>query len=142
MKITPTANVFASSAHMRFWFDKFPLLGDNKTMETPERTLRILILRSGRSPFKDWLRSLRDKPTQARIQNRIDRLRLGVFGDCESVGGGVLELRIHFEPGYRVYFGLHGAQVILLLCGGDKSTQTRDIADAQRYWKEFLADEN
>jgi putative addiction module killer protein len=111
-------------------------------METPERTLRILVLRNGKAPFKEWLRSLRDRPTRARIQSRIDRLRLGSFGDCQGVGGGVLELRIHFGPGYRVYFGLYGAQVVLLLCGGDKSTQTRDIADAQRYWKEFFADEH
>lgn len=111
-------------------------------MEIQERELRILILRNGRSPFKDWLRSLRDKPTKARIQNRIDRLRLGTFGDSRGVGGGVFELRIHLGPGYRVYFAMHGAQVILLLCGGDKSTQVRDIADAQRLWQEFLTDEN
>lgn len=111
-------------------------------MDTPERSLRILILRNGKSPFKDWLRSLQDIQTKARIQTRIDRLRLGNFGDYQGVGAGVFELRIHFGPGYRVYFGLHGAQVVLLLCGGDKSTQARDIADAQRYWKEFLADEN
>lgn len=111
-------------------------------MEIQERELRILILRNGRSPFKDWLRSLRDKPTKARIQNRIDRLRLGAFGDSRGVGGGVFELRIHLGPGYRVYFAMHGAQVILLLCGGDKSTQVRDIADAQRLWQEFLTDEN
>lgn len=130
------------AASVRFALDGFSLLGDNRLMETYERTLRILVLRNGKSPFKDWFLSLRDKPTQARIQNRIDRLRLGTLGDYQSVGGGVFELRIHFGPGYRVYFGLHGAQVILLLCGGDKSTQARDIADAQRYWKEFLADEN
>lgn len=111
-------------------------------METPERTLRILVLRNGKAPFKEWLRSLRDIPTKARIQSRVDRLRLGNFGDYQSVGDGVFELRIHFGPGYRVYFALHGTQVVLLLCGGDKSTQMRDIADAQRYWKEFLADEN
>ena len=111
-------------------------------MKIPERTLRILVLHNGRSPFKDWLRSLRDKPTQARIQSRIDRLQLGAFGDYQSVGGGVFELRIHFGPGYRVYFALHGAQVILLLCGGDKSTQVRDLVDAQQYWREFLTDEN
>ena len=111
-------------------------------MEPPELELRILMLRNGKSPFKDWLRSLRDKPTQARIQSRIDRLRLGNFGDYQGVGDGVFELRIHFGSGYRVYFGLHGAQVIILLCGGDKNTQARDIADAQRYWKEFLADEH
>ena len=111
-------------------------------METPERTLRILVLQNGQAPFKEWMRSLRDKPTKARIQSRIDRLRLGNFGDYQSVGDGVFELRIHVGPGYRIYFGLHGAQVVLLLCGGDKSTQARDIADARRYWKEFLADEN
>ena len=111
-------------------------------MEPPELELRILMLRNGKSPFKDWLRSLRDKPTQARIQSRIDRLRLGNFGDYQGVGDGVFELRIHFGPGYRVYFGYHGTQVIILLCGGDKNTQARDIADAQRYWKEFLADEH
>ena len=111
-------------------------------MESSERELRILILQNGRSPFKDWLRSLRDKPTQARIQSRIDRLRLGNFGDYQSVGAGVFELRVHFGAGYRIYFGIHGERVILLLCGGDKSTQPRDIADAHRYWREFLADED
>ena len=111
-------------------------------METPERTLRILVLQNGQAPFKEWMRSLRDKPTKARIQSRIDRLRLGNLGDYQSVGDGVFELRIHFGSGYQVYFDLHGAQVVLLLCGGDKSTQTRDIADARRYWKGFLADEN
>lgn len=73
-----------------------------------------------------------------RILRRIDRLRLGNCGDARNVGEGVWELRIHFGPGYRVYFGLHGTQVILLLCGGDKSTQERDIATARMYWKEFL----
>ena len=92
-------------------------------MDTPERDLRILILSKGRAPFKDWLRS-------------------GNFGDYQSVGDGVFELRIHFGSGYRVYFGYHGTQVIILLCGGDKRSQARDIADAQRYWKEFLADEH
>lgn len=111
-------------------------------MEPLERDVRILILSNGRAPFKEWFRSLRDNQTKARIQSRIDRLRLGGFGDYQSVGNGVFELRIHFGPGYRVYFGLYGTQVVLLLCGGDKSTQPHDIADAQHYWKEFLRDEN
>jgi putative addiction module killer protein len=111
-------------------------------VEPIERDLRILVLNNGRAPFKDWLLSLRDTQTRARIQSRIDRLRLGNFGDYQSVGNGVFELRIHFGSGYRVYFALHGAQVVLLLCGGDKNTQVRDIAEAQRYWKEFLTDEN
>lgn len=125
-----------------FQFDRSSLLSDNMNTEMSEYTLRILVLRNGRAPFKEWLQSLRDIPTRARIQSRIDRLRLGNFGDCVSVGSGVFELRIHFGPGYRVYFGRYGAQVVLLLCGGDKSTQTRDIANAQRYWKEFMTDEH
>ena len=69
-------------------------------METPERTLRILVLPNGQAPFKEWMRSLRDKPTKARIQSRIDRLRLGNLDDYQSVGDGVFELRIHFGSGY------------------------------------------
>lgn len=82
------------------------------------------------------MQSLRDRQTKARILTRIDRLRLGNFGDCESVGGGVYELRIHFGPGFRVYYSLQGEQIVLLLCGGDKSTQARDIESAQAYWRE------
>ena len=83
------------------------------------------------------MHSLRDKHAKARIFTRIDRVRLGNFGDCESVGAGVYELRIHFGPGYRVYFGLYGEEVVLLLCGGDKASQTRDIEAAKSYWQEF-----
>jgi len=111
-------------------------------METQQTTLLTFTLSNGKAPFEEWLLSLRDKPTQARILRRIDRLRFGNMGDARSVGEGVFELRIHFGPGYRVYFGLHGTRVILLLCGGDKSSQPRDIATAQVYWKEFLTDGN
>ena len=81
-------------------------------MEPQERTILTFTVSNGKAPFEEWLLSLRDKPTQARILRRIDRLRLGNFGDAPTVGEGVFELRIHFGPGYRVYFGLHGAQVI------------------------------
>lgn len=64
------------------------------------------------------------------------------FGDCRSVGGGVYELRIHFGPGFRVYFGIVGSDVVLLLCGGDKSSQKKDIARAHNYWKEFQHNAN
>lgn len=106
-------------------------------MEPKERTLRIFVERNGRAPFETWMGTLRDKLIKARILTRIDRLRLGNFGDCESVGDGVHELRIHWGPGFRVYFGLHGTDVVLLLCGGDKSSQKRDIVAAKRYWQEF-----
>jgi putative addiction module killer protein len=101
------------------------------------RQVQIYVAHNGKAPFEQWLHALRDKQTRARILTRIDRVRLGNLGDCESVGAGVYELRIHFGPGYRVYFGLYGAEVVLLLCGGDKSSQARDIEMAKSYWREF-----
>jgi putative addiction module killer protein len=101
------------------------------------RHVQIFVTRSGKAPFEQWMQSLRDKQTKARILTRIDRVRLGNFGDCESVGAGVYELRIHSGPGYRVYFAFQGAEIILLLCGGDKSSQSRDITDAKAYWQEY-----
>jgi putative addiction module killer protein len=81
--------------------------------------------------FSDWLRGLRDGAARARIVARVQRLALGNPGDVRPVGGGVSELRVHHGPGYRVYFARHGAALVVLLCGGDKSTQDRDIADAK-----------
>lgn len=106
-------------------------------VEPGMRRVQIYVAHNGKAPFTQWMHSLRDTQTKARILTRIDRVRLGNLGDCESVGTGVYEMRIHFGPGYRVYFGLHGAEVVLLLCGGDKSSQTRDIEMAKSYWREF-----
>src|ERR1700690_116500 len=72
------------------------------------------------------------------VRARLNRIRLGNFGDCKSVGGGVEELRIDFGPGYRVYFGRDGAAVVVLVGGGSKRTQTREIRTAQQCWKEYL----
>ena len=91
---------------------------------------------NGRSPFAEWLREIRDRQARSRIMVRINRLRLGNFGDCKSVGDGVFELRMMFGPGYRVYFAREGETVVLLLCGGDKSTQDDDIERAKQYWHE------
>jgi len=87
--------------------------------------------------FAEWLRSLRDLTGRAKIQARIDRLGIGNPGDVAPVGEGVSELRIDYGPGYRVYYTLRERTVILLLCGGDKGSQARDIAKAKRLAKEY-----
>lgn len=81
--------------------------------------------------FAAWLASLRDERAQARINVRIRRLSLGNPGDVKPVGGGVSELRIDYGPGYRVYFCQRGQVLVVLLCGGDKASQARDIKTAQ-----------
>jgi putative addiction module killer protein len=80
--------------------------------------------------FADWFNSLRDRQARVRIQTRIDRAELGNFGDCKPVGNGVSEMRIHYGPGYRVYFVKHGEMLVILLAGGDKNSQSKDIATA------------
>ena len=81
--------------------------------------------------FEEWLRHLRDRTARARILVRIDRLALGNPGDVGPVGGGVSEMRIDHGPGYRVYFTQRGPVLFILLCGGDKSTQSHDIRRAR-----------
>ena len=80
--------------------------------------------------FAKWFNNLKDKLAKARIQARIDRLETGNFGDINPVGEGVSELRIFYGPGYRVYFIQHTSVVVILLCGGDKSSQQSDIVKA------------
>jgi len=77
--------------------------------------------------YHEWFESLKDKRTKAKIDVRIRRVSLGNFGDVRPVGKGVSELRIDYGPGYRVYFTQHGNILVILLCGGDKSTQGKDI---------------
>lgn len=86
--------------------------------------------------FSNWLLALRDSQAKARIASRVRRLAFGNPGDVRPVGEGVSELRIHYGPGYRVYYVQRGAALILLLCGGDKSTQDREIETAKRLAKE------
>ena len=92
---------------------------------------------SGNVPFREWFESLKDSKTQDILDARLLRLRSGNFGKYESLGLGLFELKIYYGPGYRIYFGIAGAKVILLLTGGNKSTQDKDIQTAHRYWKHF-----
>ncbi|MDA9475739.1 addiction module antitoxin RelB [Bradyrhizobium sp. CCBAU 65884] len=82
--------------------------------------------------FRKWRSRLKDERAKARIASRLDRLALGHAGDVEPVGDGISELRIHYGPGYRIYFQKRGSLIIVLLCGGDKSTQAKDIKAAKR----------
>ena len=91
----------------------------------------------GGHPFTEWMQSLPDARMRARVAARINRLRLGNFGDAKPVGDGVMELRIHAGKGMRVYFGRIGKRVVLILAGGDKSTQRRDIVCAKAYWQDY-----
>ena len=90
--------------------------------------------------FSRWLAELGASRSKARVIARIDSARFGNLGDTKSVGGGVHEMRVHVGAGYRIYFARTGKIVLLLLCGGDKSSQVRDIARAKRLlselWKE------
>lgn len=106
-------------------------------MEALEREIEYYETVDGKSPFRDWLLSLRDQKGRHKIRARIDRVSLGNFGHCEPVGEGVMELKIDFGPGYRVYFGQVGNKLIILLNGGDKKSQQRNIHTAHAYWVDF-----
>lgn len=106
-------------------------------MEATPKELQIYVTEDGRAPLSEWLASLRDIKARAKIRVRLDRVSLGNLGDCHGVGDGVQELRIDYGPGYRVYFGQVGTAIVLLLCGGDKNTQAKDIEQATRYWNEY-----
>ena len=110
--------------------------------ETTPRQIDVYVDRSGRAPFSEWLNGLEDQGARARIRLRLDRLSLGNLGDYKAVGDGVSELRIEYGPGYRVYFGEAKGRIVLLLCGGDKSTQRRDIGRARDYWTDYRSRED
>ena len=100
-------------------------------------TIREYLDESGRSPFRDWLQEL-DSTTRARVQARILRFETGNLGDHKQLGDGVWEARLAFGPGYRVYFGRSGRELVLLLLGGDKGSQRKDIKNAKESWATYL----
>jgi putative addiction module killer protein len=107
-------------------------------MEARPRRILKYVVEGGRCPFDEWLEGLRDKRTQAIISNRLIRVSQGNFGLCRKLEGGIQELKIDFGPGFRVYFAEDGDTLVVLLCGGDKSTQSKDIEKAQAYWADYL----
>ncbi len=111
-------------------------------MEGQPRAVVLYITQDNKCPFELWLDSLRDRQARARIKKRLDRLELGNLGDFKLLGDGVTELKVDYGPGYRIYFSQSGASIILLLCGGDKSSQDQDILRAKQYWKDFQNRQN
>lgn len=103
-----------------------------------KKELLIYVDIDGKKPFIEWLESIKDKTVRYRIKERLDRVALGNLGDCKSVGNGVKEIRLAFGSGYRIYFGEEGSKIILLLCGGDKSSQKKDIVNAYNFWLDYL----
>jgi len=102
-----------------------------------KKTVKIYRAANGSIPFEEWIENLKDVTGRARIKVRIDRVIQGNYGDYGSLGAGIIELRVHHGPGYRVYAGLIDLNTVVLLCGGDKSSQEKDIARAYEYWNDF-----
>lgn len=102
-----------------------------------EREIRFYQQQDGSIPYSEWLESIKDRQHRARIVRKVDRMKKGLLGDHKGVGEGVQERRLHFGPGYRVYFAEEGETVVVLLCGGDKSSQSTDIERAKAYWRDY-----
>lgn len=111
-------------------------------MEAYPKEIQLYITSDSRIPFSEWFDSLRDFNVKTRIDKRLDRIRRGNLGDYRSVGEGVCELRIDCGPGYRIYFGQIGITIVILLCGGYKSTQNQDIRRAIELWREYRSSDN
>ena len=92
---------------------------------------------NGNEPFQLWLDDLRDAKNRRRIISRLVRVQQGNYGDVEPIGEGISELRFFFGAGYRVYFGEDAGNIVVILCGGDKSSQSQDIENAKAYWQDY-----
>lgn len=110
---------------------------DSVSKTKVSRTIREYVRPDQVSPFSRWLTGLKDRKAQARIVKSVSKMQNGNLGDCKSVGSGVIEHRIHYGPGYRVYFVTEGEELILLLMGGNKSSQQKDISQAKSYWLDY-----
>lgn len=106
------------------------------TMQSFPYEVEYYVTVTGKRPFQEWLESLRDVNGRAKVRIRLDRARLGNLADHKHVDAGVWEMRIDYGPGYRVYFAKDGDRLLLLLIGGDKDTQGKDIKTAVSYWRD------
>jgi putative addiction module killer protein len=101
------------------------------------RQIELYVTDDGKIPFSDWLNSIKDSRLRNEVRNRLDRVLLGNFGDHKSVGDDVYELRITYGAGYRIYYAEAEGKIIVLLCAGDKSSQTPDVLKAKTYWLDY-----
>ncbi|MBI5179094.1 MAG: type II toxin-antitoxin system RelE/ParE family toxin [Nitrospinae bacterium] len=106
-------------------------------MEVRKRVLREYVNAAGRNHFRDWLDGLGTAQPRYIVDARLTRIANGNFGDCEPVGDGVMEFRIHYGPGYRIYFGQEGGNIVILLAGGEKKSQRKDITLVKSLWREY-----
>lgn len=104
-------------------------------MDIKERAIKLLVTDNGDCPFQEWFQSLRDRRAVSAVRGRLVRARIGNFGDWKAIDSGVCEMRIDLGPGYRIYFALHEDTLVVLLAGGDKNTQDKDIQKAIALWK-------
>jgi putative addiction module killer protein len=102
-----------------------------------QTTVIVYADNKGKEPFTNWLNALSDARTRRRVIMRLRRVEQGYFGDCKHLLDGVFELRFFFGSGYRIYYGKDGDKLVVLLCGGDKSTQQKDILKALNFWNEY-----
>ena len=108
-------------------------------MQVNPRELLIYETEDGRCPFEEWLNGLKDVVGRMIIRKRLNRVRLGNMGDTKNLGDCVFELRIDYGPGYRIYFGKEDSTIVVLLIGGNKRSQSRDIQKAKLYWSDYHA---
>jgi putative addiction module killer protein len=111
-------------------------------MEAEPIDVKIYVTPDGVDYFSSWLHGMKDSTARRIVRARIARLRLGLFGDSKSLGDGVYELRISYGPGFCVYYGRKGPRVVILLAGGDKSKQRRDIILAKRLWADYGSEDD
>lgn len=104
-----------------------------------KKAIKIYRTATGKLPFVEWLKSLKDTTVRHTVQTRIRRIEVsGHIGDYKNLKDGVYEMRIHKSRGYRIYYGLEGDTIIILLVGGEKGTQKKDIKKAKEYWQSYL----